>query len=55
MNRMFDSVFLVLTGTVTASALGYFLILMFIKDPYLKAIMRGAKERMKILAGRNGK
>ena len=52
MNQLFDNSILVLGSTVVICALGYFAILVIIKDPYLKEFMRGFIERIKKLTGK---
>lgn len=52
MNQLLDNSILVLGSTVVICALGYFAILVIIKDPYLKEFMRGFIERIKKLTGK---
>ena len=52
MNQLFDNSILVLGSTVVICALGYFAILVIIKDPYLKEFMRGFIGRIKKLTGK---
>ena len=52
MNRLFANSLLVLGATVVVCALGYFIILLIIKDPYLKEFMWGFIERIKKFTGK---
>ena len=52
MNRLFANSLLVLGATVVICALGYFIILLIIKDPYLKEFMWGFIERIKKFTGK---
>ena len=49
MNQLFDNSILILGSTVAICALGYFAILVIIRDPYLKEFMRGFIEWIKKL------
>lgn len=52
MNQLFDNSILILGSTVVICALGYFVILVIIRDPYLKEFMWGFIERIKKLTGK---
>lgn len=49
MNLIFESVSMVLAGTVIVCVIGYFTVLLLIKDPYLKGTMEQMLRRWKVI------
>ena len=49
MNLIFENVSMVLAGTVIVCVIGYFTVLLLIKDPYLKGTMEQMLRRWKVI------
>ena len=48
MDKIFDQILLVLAGTVAVSALGYFVVLSIIRDPYMMGFLNRLLSRVKV-------